>query len=264
MALFRGDIKSKSLQGRTTINVVLPADNIHFLRGEEEIVEKPYKTIYLLHGLFGSADIFLVNTTIQKFAEDNNVAVVMPSCGNSFYTDKLDSHELYGQYVGEELVEFTRSIFPLSHRKKDTAIGGFSMGGYGALKLGLKYNDTFGHIGAISAALITEDVLTWRENSGNLLKSKEFAQSCFGDLNKIKCSDNDPKYLIDYLVENKKDIPNIFMAIGADDFLLDFNKDYYEYLKNRDVDATFKIDSGEHSWEFCNKYIKEFIKWLNF
>ena len=70
MVLFRGDIKSKSLQRRTSINVILPADNIHFLQDSEEIVPKPYKTLYLLHGLYGSDEIFLANTSIQKFAED--------------------------------------------------------------------------------------------------------------------------------------------------------------------------------------------------
>ena len=73
MVLFRGDIKCKSLQRRTSLSVILPADNIHYLQGTEEIVEKPYKTLYLLHGLFGSDDIFLANTTIQKFAEDCQV-----------------------------------------------------------------------------------------------------------------------------------------------------------------------------------------------
>lgn len=64
MVLFRGDIKCKSLQRRTSVSVILPADNIHYLQGTEEIAEKPYKTLYLLHGLFGSDDIFLANTTI--------------------------------------------------------------------------------------------------------------------------------------------------------------------------------------------------------
>ena len=48
MVLFRGDVKCKSLQRRTSISVILPADNIHFLNDTEEIVEKPYKTLYLL------------------------------------------------------------------------------------------------------------------------------------------------------------------------------------------------------------------------
>ena len=63
MVLFRGDIKCKSLQRRTSLSVILPADNIHYLQSTEEIVEKPYKTLYLLHGLFGSDDIFLANPT---------------------------------------------------------------------------------------------------------------------------------------------------------------------------------------------------------
>ena len=59
MVLFRGDIKCKSLQRRTSISVILPADNIHFLQDTEEIVPQPYRTLYLLHGLYGSDDIFL-------------------------------------------------------------------------------------------------------------------------------------------------------------------------------------------------------------
>ena len=48
MVLFRGDIKSKSLQRRTSISVILPADNVHFLQDREEIVPQPYKTLYFL------------------------------------------------------------------------------------------------------------------------------------------------------------------------------------------------------------------------
>ena len=64
MVLFRGDIKCRSLQRRTSISVILPADNLHFLNDTEDIVEKPYKTLYLLQGLYGSDDIFLANTSI--------------------------------------------------------------------------------------------------------------------------------------------------------------------------------------------------------
>lgn len=96
MVLFRGDIKCKSLQRRTSLSVILPADNIHYLQGTEEIAEKPYKTLYLLHGLFGSDDIFLANTTIQKFAEDHNIAVVLPSGENSFYVTKKNPTNIMG------------------------------------------------------------------------------------------------------------------------------------------------------------------------
>lgn len=262
MVLFRGDIKCKSLQRRTSISVILPCDNIHFLQGEEDIVEKPYKTLYLLHGLYGSDDIFLANTSIQKFAEDMGVAVVLPCGENSFYINKPKSHEFYEDYVGQELVEITRNIFPLSHKKEDTFIAGFSMGGYGAVRLGLKYHNTFGYIGGISSALITDDVVNLKEDNDNLLESKDFAESCFGNLDEIKGSDLDPKFLIDDLISKNVDFPRIYLACGKDDFLFKNNLDYYNYLKSRNIDLDFVQDEGEHSWDFCDKYIKNFIRWL--
>ena len=251
MVLFRGDIKCKSLQRRTSLSVILPADNIHYLQGTEEIAEKPYKTLYLLHGLFGSDDIFLANTTIQKFAEDHNIAVVLPSGENSFYVDQKESHKYYGEFIGRELVEMTRNIFPLSHKKEDTYLAGFSMGGYGAIRNGLKYHDTFGYIGAISAALLTDDLHNWGEGD-DLLSSKSFAQSCFGDLNKVIGSDMDPKFLIDDLIDNdivetKETIANqsperaenfkrTVMLTGVND----------SSKENKFVSGAYKLIEGEH------------------
>lgn len=255
MVLFRGDIKSKCLQRRTSISVILPADNIHFLNDTEEIVPKPYKTLYLLHGLYGSDDIFLANTSVQKFAEDNGIAIVIPCGDNSFYIDNEKSHAYYGEYVGCELLDITRNIFPLSDKREDTFIAGFSMGGYGAIRNGLKYYENFSKIGMISAALITDDIVNYTNNN-NVLKSRDFYESIFGDLKDVIGSDADPKYLIN----NCPDIPDIFMACGIDDFLFEKNADFYRFLKENNINSTFIGDDGEHTWEFCDKYVKEFIK----
>ena len=257
MVLFRGDIKCRSLQRRTSISVILPADNIHFLQDTEEIVPKPYKTLYLLHGLYGSDDIFLANTSIQKFAEDNGIAIVIPCGENSFYVDNVKSHALYGEYVGQELLDITRNIFPLSDKREDTFIAGFSMGGYGAVRNGLKYYRNFSKIGMISPALITDDIVNYSDDS-NVLRSRQFYESVFGDLDNVKDSDMDPKFLID----DCEDVPDIYIACGKDDFLFDKCLDYYEFLNSRNIDVTFDMADGEHNWEFCDKFIKEFIKTL--
>lgn len=257
MVLFRGDVKCKSLQRRTSISVILPSDNIHFLQDTEEIVPKPYKTLYLLHGLYGSDDIFLANTSIQKFAEDNGIAVVIPCGENSFYVDNVNAHAYFGEYVGQELLDITRNIFPLSDKREDTFIAGFSMGGYGAIRNGLKYYKNFSKIGIISAALITDDIVTYTSDD-NVLRSRQFYESVFGNLDNLKGSDMDPKSLIDAC----KDLPEIFMACGVDDFLYDKNVDFHEFLKSKNIEAEFIEAPGEHTWEFCDKYIKEFIKTL--
>ena len=109
----------------------------------------------------------------------------------------------------------------------------------------------------ISAALITDDIVNYVSDD-NVLRSRNFYESVFGDLNKLKGSDKDPKHLI----ETTEDIPDIFMACGVDDFLHDKNVDFYEFLNSRNVDAEFIEAPGEHTWEFCDRYIKEFIRWV--
>lgn len=257
MVLFRGDVKSKSLQRRTTISVILPADNIHFLQDSEEIVPQPYKTLYFLHGLYGSDDIVLANTSIQKFAEDHGIAIVIPCGENSFYLDNEKAHAYYGEYVGRELLDITRNIFPLSDKREDTFIAGFSMGGYGAIRNGLKYHENFSKIGMISPALITDDIVNYADDD-NVLRSRSYYESIFGNLDEIAGSDKDPKYLID----NCPNIPDIFMACGFDDFLYGKSTDFYSFLNSRNIDATFVEAEGEHTWDFCDKYLKEFIKTL--
>ena len=131
------------------------------------------------------------------------------------------------------------------------------MGGYGVIRNGLKYFKNFSKIGMISSALITDDIVNYTDDS-NVLRSRQFYESIFGDLDKVKNSDMDPKYLI----ENCPDIPDIYMACGIDDFLFEKNAEFYRFLKDKNIDATFIGDDGEHTWEFCDKYIKEFVKTL--
>lgn len=264
MVLFRGDYKSKALTKRTPINVILPADNKSFLDNKVEDVEKPYRTLYLLHGMFGNCDVFPANTVIQKFAEDHNLAVVLPSCDNSFYLDRPDEFLYYSRYVGEEIIDFTRSIFPLSDKREDTFIAGFSMGGYGALRTGLKYSEKFSAIGAISPAVITHFLSMAKDDLNDIMVSKQYAESVFGPLDKVVGSDKDVEFLIDSHLKKNKEIPELYMAVGEDDFLKKEILSFHDFLNDRKVPVEFHLDKGAHTWDFCNEHIKQFIERITF
>ena len=137
MALIQVNFMSKSLMRMVPIQVILPVDKFF---GEEgtEAEEKPFKTLYLLHGIFGNYTDWVSGTRIQRWADEKNLAVVMPSGDNAFYVDQPASANMYGEFIGKELVEITRKMFPLSRKREDTFIGGLSMGGYGAIHNGLK------------------------------------------------------------------------------------------------------------------------------
>lgn len=136
------------------------------------------------------------------------------------------------------------------------------MGGYGAMRNGLKYSDTFGYIVALSAALHVEEMAARTKDGGFFIESKSFAEACFGDLSKLLDSDKNPKWLVKELKKAGKALPKIYMACGDKDSLLSANRDMAAFLKEQGADVTFETGSGAHEWDFWDAYIKKAIDWL--
>lgn len=261
MAILQVNFMSQSLMRTVPIQVILPVDKMT-APGIPPREEKPFKTLYLLHGIFGNYTDWLSGTSIQRWAEEKDLAVVMPSGDNMFYVDQEAGHNYYGEFIGKELVEITRKMFPLSRKREDTYIAGLSMGGYGALRNGMKYSETFGYVAALSSALVTDGIENRTDDNPFFAETRTFAQSVFGDLEKVKDSDKDPKWLVRHNIEKGKPFPKIYMTCGKQDFLLQLNKDFYNYLIQYGVTADFIEEEGSHEWGFWNRAIKRVIDWL--
>lgn len=261
MALLQVNYLSMALRRTTTMNVILPADRM-LPPGAEPQEEKPFRTLYLLHGVIGNYTDWVTGTNIQRWAEEKNLAVVMPSGENSFYLDKEGSDTLYGEFVGKELVEITRKMFPLSRRKEDTCLAGLSMGGYGALRNGLKNSDTFGYIGAFSSALITEHVIERTNDMPRYIETRKYAEQILGNLEEAVESDKNPRWMLRSLLEEEKHVPNIFMTCGKQDSLLEQNREFRDFLISEGVPVTYDEWDGGHEWDFWNASVKKLLDWL--
>ena len=157
--------------------------------------------------------------------------------------------------MGKELVEYTRNIFPLSPEREDTLIGGISMGGYGALLNGLRYPETFGHIVAISSALITADVER-RADTGSDGFSRGYFESLFGDLSKVRGSKHDPWAAAEALRGSGKPLPGIYQAVGTEDFLYPVNREFKALMEKLSwPDYTYEEGPGGHVPEFTNPHL---------
>lgn len=260
MALGTFNIFSKHLRRTVTFNVILPSDKLVFGEMKQEIVKGPYKTLYLLHGIFGNYTDWVSGTRIQKWAEDQNLAVIMPSGDNKFYVDNELSGEYYSKFIGEELVDVSRRMFNLSHKKEDTFIAGLSMGGYGAMTNGLKYANTFGYVAALSAAFILEAFANTKEGDKGSILSRNELISVFGDLDKLVGSDKDYKIHAKQL--DKKDRPHIYIACGTEDHLIKSNREFRDYLLDLNFDVKYEEGPGGHDWVFWDTYIYKVLQWL--
>lgn len=260
MAIIEVNFISKCLMRTVTFNAIIPVDK--FGPQAENAEQKPLKTLYLLHGIFGNYTDWVNGTRIQAWAEANDLAVIMPSGENRFYLDDEKSGELYGEFIGKELVEFTRKLFPLSDKREDTFIAGLSMGGYGAIRNGLKYAENFGCVIGLSAALVHN---TWKDadNSAPIFTfRRSYYEAVFGEYDKVKGSDKDPKALLLKLKEEGRPVPKMYLCCGTEDGLVTANRDFRDFLNENGVDLTYVEGPGKHDWVFWDTYIKKVLDWL--
>ena len=117
--------------------------------------------LYLLHGLSDDHTMWMRQTRLEYYARRYRAAIVMPAVNRSFYTDMAQGAK-YFTFVSEELPEVMERYFPISDNRKDRFAAGLSMGGYGAMKLGLRCPDRYAAIASFSGALEMEK--SWQDN----------------------------------------------------------------------------------------------------
>lgn len=254
MAFFEVDYRSKALKRTIQFNVILPIEKY----------SGPYPTLYLLHGLTDNLNGWVHNTNIRMLAEQMGIAVVMPSGDNSFYMDILVEDGClgdYGEFIGNELVNITREMFPLSNKREDTFICGLSMGGFGSCRNGLKYSDVFSKVAVLSGALhFYEYPREWVLTKGNTIGEVKN----FGNLDETENSDRNPRYLIKQIENDPtKSFPSFYIACGLQDSLLQANRSIAKELKDAGANVTYEDGEGYHDWIFWSEYIKHVLKWLD-
>lgn len=260
MALLQVNFYAKSLKKLVNFNALIPIDTFE-IPGQQKFEGGPMKALYLLHGYSGNHMDWVCGTKIQELSLKHNIAVFMPSGDNYFYLDDTDMGALYGEFIGNELVEFTRKMFHLSDKREDTFIGGLSMGGYGAIRNGLKYSHNFSRIIALSSALITKNIAGIPADFKDPIADYKYYTRVFGDLNQLLGSDKDPEALIIDLKKENAYIPEIYMACGTEDFLINENRNYHNFLNSEGIVHTYIESPGVHDWNFWNDYIEKAIMW---
>lgn len=270
MALIQVNFFSGALMRTVPVNVILPTDKLApaLMAGANDNVAEPnvpeggFKTLYLLHGIFGNYTDWVSGTRIQRWAEEHDLAVVMPSGDNMSYIDQPAAHNYYGRFIGEELVAQTRAMFPLSRKREDTFIAGLSMGGFGAFRNGLKYHETFSHIASLSGAFILDDIAQRTDDVPIFFNSRSFAEAVYGDVDQVVGTEKDPSWLAEQLARSGAEKPRIYMAVGLDDFLYEANQETRKRLEDLGFDVTYEEGPGAHEWDFWDTYIKRVLEWL--
>ena len=258
MALIQVNYLSKALFRTVPVNVIIPSDKISFETMDYlPAPEGGYPTLYLLHGLLGNYTDWVSGTRIQRWAEDAGLAVVMPSGDNSFYVNGQTANNDYGAFIGEELPRVMRQMFPLSRRREDTFIAGLSMGGFGAIRNGMKHAETFSRIIGLSGAIHFFDP-DYESVAGE--------ESAFGSLVEAAKTDKNHRVALEQLKERvaagEVEAPAFYLACGTQDSLVGVNRSFRSDVEAAGFDVTWDEEDRGHDWDFWDSQIRKVIDWL--
>lgn len=254
MAYGSMEFYSECLKRIVSFRIILP--------NEENKKEEKLKLLILLHGYNGSSADWMLNGSAYEAANENDFCIILPNGENSFYLDGEATGRKYATFIGEELPEYVRKTFPVTEKREETFIGGFSMGGFGALHTALQFNHTFGKVFALSSALIANEVKEMRQGSGNEMANYEYYRLMFGCPEELEQSENNPEELVRRILREGTVMPDIFMACGTEDFLLKENREFAAFLREKGVKLCYYESAGEHNFIFWNEYLKLAAKWL--
>ena len=250
MALLHVQFYSVALQVNTAIEVILPEpqQGIGISTAQESSLPG---VLYLLHGYSDDQSVWMRRTSVERYAARHNLAVVMPAVNHSFYCNEPNG-ERYWDFVSDELPQVVHSFFRLSHDPARTFVAGLSMGGYGALRLGLTFPERFAAVGSFSGVLDLAG-MAMAGSRPDLRISR-----LFPDPKAIAGSDNDLYALLDRQAAHR---PRLFIACGTADHLYPMHVPFIEQAQAK----AWSVDHMEqpaigHQWAFWDAMIEHFIE----
>jgi len=258
MALMHVGFFSDVLGLSVSMDAIIPQASASQIGMKSAANGKSYKTLYLLHGMSDDHTIWQRRTSIERYVSELGIAVIMPTTGLGWYTDM--AHGLkWMTFISQELPGICRDFFPLSSKREDNYVAGLSMGGYGAVKLGLMCGESFSYAASLSGALNMMETAENDETGDD--RSGTYWSDIFGPLDKFKGSDNDLLALAEKR-KAKGDMPKLYQWCGTEDFLYNQNITFRDHALKLGYDLTYKESPGDHQWCYWDERIQDVLNWL--
>ena len=222
--------------------------------------EKRFPVLYLLHGLTGQSSNWIDRTRVALYATHSDLVIVMVEGGNGWYTDSATvPTDKYESYILRELIPDVEKRFRVSQERAGRAVAGLSMGGYGAVKFGLKYPEMFALVASMSGAL---EVASWTEKELTAPgATRDSVMQTFGPVNSPTRGANDIFKLVrEVSFERMASLPYFYLDCGTEDFLFKNSRDFAGLLVERKIPHEYRQLPGSHNWQYWDRQIKEILK----
>ncbi|MBA2469787.1 MAG: esterase family protein [Chloroflexia bacterium] len=218
---------SDALGKWTRYNAILP-----------DVGKGPYRVLMQLHGLSDDEDALFERSNLVRYVGELPLIVVLPDGGTSGYLKWKPSGRLHKQRYEDLLIHDIPNHVRHHFQATDApwAIGGLSMGGYGAVRLGLKYPQRFASVYG---------------HSSRFLIDENYDPALVEDID-----DADPYRHAEALAKQAQR-PVISFDCGTDDQLLEQNRRFHAHLDKLGIEHHYAEHPGAHTWDYWDEHVRE-------
>lgn len=250
MSLHQNNFYSHTLMRNVPVNVILPTPTNAQIKSNHQ-----WPTIWLFHGLSDDASAWERKTNLEALIDsDYPFAIVMPQTERGFYNN-IEGGQQYFDFISIELIDYMRYLFPLDPSPQHNIAMGNSMGGYGALRLGLTYPERFAGIAALSPAT---DLTAFQDFKSKLLP--EFEQIFSGQ--DLRDSTVAIPHLLNQLSNSEAKRLKVYMATGNADFLREMDiQSKQSFSAKLQGNFTWHEFPGHHNWRLWNSALPSVLDW---
>jgi len=260
---------SNALQRDMHINVMLP-------RGYEESKAR-YPVLYLCHGLTSNLHEF-EHIGVPEYLNRFDMIVVCVDVGNSWYVNWAEGeNNNYSDHVTQDVIGYVDSNYRTIAERSGRAINGISMGGFGAMSLGLSHPELFCSVGSHSGALkyaagLRESVekgeeawVIWPQAlADTVTRYRGIDLEGFSSI-----PDRTPRGKIFLTVDQvdavdpfnlvlqipKEKLPHIYLDCGLEDGLSVAAKEFMQLLLDNDIPFQYGQSAGKHEEDYWGREI---------
>lgn len=260
MALVDFKYFSPALGMQTALTIILPENTQGIgVGGLQEKSDAPIPALYLLHGTSDDQTIWQRRTSIERYVAEKRLAVVMMTTHLGAYTNQQYGFR-YFDFVAKEVPEVCARYFNLSRERSGKFVAGLSMGGYGALKIGLTRPEQYGVIGSLSSGYTSyRGYISRPDDRGITLQYLTFGETGLDE------EDVETAEKARAIVRSGKNIPRIFITCGSSDPILLDNareaRDFFSSFEGNPFDFQYTEHPGSHNWSFWDAHICDFLRY---
>ncbi|MBA2340478.1 MAG: hypothetical protein H0V88_08790 [Pyrinomonadaceae bacterium] len=216
---------------------------------------KRYPVLYLLHGLGGNPRSWF-NLGVSEAASRYSLIVVLAEGRDSFYTDSASAPaEKFESYFVRELAPDVDRRFRTVASRDGRAVGGLSMGGYGALKFAIKYPEMFAVAASMSGAISSS---SWQKPEDLPASLRSLLVKIFGAPDSPTHTSNDLfRLLAEMSPERRAQLPFLYFDCGTEDFLFESNRQFAALLNERKIKHEYRELPGSHEQKYWRRQLPE-------